>query len=196
MVVWPPPSRNRRPFTMIAWSHVNLTPNDRSHTGLDRGLVELKRAKKVAVISHRHSGHSEAGNLNSKVRNPDRRVEQRVMRMEMKMDKGRRFGSSAHGAMIPRSGGARSPARQLISRRSGVAQFEPFRSFKTFEILMTRSEENRCQLYFSFKMITFQRVLKRQHFRKYFLDSKHSLIKIQPILLTTFFNSDILGSKR
>ena len=45
--------------------------------------MELKRAEKVAVISHRHSGHSEARNLSSKVRNPDRRVEQRVMRVEM-----------------------------------------------------------------------------------------------------------------
>jgi hypothetical protein len=37
--------------------------------------VELKRAEKVAVIGHRHSGHSESGYLSAKVRNPDRRIE-------------------------------------------------------------------------------------------------------------------------
>ena len=127
MVVWSPPSRNWRPLTMIAWSNVNLTPYDWSHTGLDRGPVELKRTEEVAVIGHRHSGHSEAGNLCTKVRNPDRRVEQRVMRVEMKMDEGGHLGSSAHGAMIARSGGRRSPERKLVSRQSQVAQFEPFR---------------------------------------------------------------------
>lgn len=114
MVVWPPPAGNRRPIAMIARSHVHLTPYDRSDTGLDRGPVELKRTEKVAVISHRHSGHPEAGNLSPKVRNPDRRVEQRVMRVEMEMDEGRHFGSSAHGAMIARSGGRCSPGLKTI----------------------------------------------------------------------------------
>ncbi len=83
MVVWPPPTGNRRPITMISGSHVHFTPYDWPDTGFDSRLVELKRPKEVAVIGHRYSGHSEAGNLGSEVRNPDRRVEQRVMGMEV-----------------------------------------------------------------------------------------------------------------
>ena len=91
MVVWSPPTGNRRSIPMITRSHINLTPNDRSDTSFDRGLMELERTKKVSVIRHRHSRHSEARNLSSKVRNPDRRIEQRVVGMEMNVDKGRHF---------------------------------------------------------------------------------------------------------
>ena len=79
MVVWPPPAGNRRSIAVVARSYLYLTPYDRPDTGFDRGFVELKRAKEVAVICHRHRGHSEAGNLSSEVRNPDRGIEQRVV---------------------------------------------------------------------------------------------------------------------
>ena len=127
MVVWPSPTGNRRSIAMVARSHVYLTPYDRPDTGFDRGFVELKRTKKVAVICHRHSGHSEARNLSSKVGNPDRRIEQRVVGVEMEVDEGRHFGSSAHGAMIARPGARCSPERRQVSERSRMAHFEPFR---------------------------------------------------------------------
>jgi len=83
MVVRPPPTGNRRSIAMVARSHVHFTPYDRPDTRLNRSFVELKRTEKITVIRNRHSWHSKARNLSPKVRNPDRRIEQRVVGVEM-----------------------------------------------------------------------------------------------------------------
>ena len=115
MVVWPPPAGNRRSIAVVARSHIHFTPYYRSDTGFDRGFVELKRAKEVAVICHRRSRHSEARNLSSEVRNPDRRIEQRIVGVKVQVDEGWHFGSSAHGAIIARPGG-----RCSLEKRQGT----------------------------------------------------------------------------
>ena len=79
MVVRPPPTGNWRSIAMVTRSYVHLTPYDRSDAGFDCGFVKLESTKEVAVICHRHSRHSKARNLGSKVRNPDRGIEQRVV---------------------------------------------------------------------------------------------------------------------
>ena len=83
VIVRSPPTGNRRSIAMVARSDVHLTPNDRTDTGFNRGFVELERTKKVTVVCYRNRRHSKAGNLSSKVRNPDRRIEQRVVGVEM-----------------------------------------------------------------------------------------------------------------
>ena len=87
---------------MIAWRDIDLTPYDRPNPRLQCGTVELEGTKNITVIGHRHRRHSHFGHLFGELRDSDGRVEQGVVRVQVEMDKGRRFGASAHGVIIPR----------------------------------------------------------------------------------------------
>ncbi len=140
MVVWSPPTGNRRSIAMVTRGHVHLAPNNRADTGFNRGFVELEGTEKVTVICYRHGGHSKAGNLSSKVRNPDRGIEQRVVGVEMEVDEWRHFGSSDHGVMIARPASRRSPERMHVSEWSLMAHSQPSRAAINSEIVNDQIE--------------------------------------------------------
>ena len=88
---------------MIARRDVHLATDNRFDPFGESRAVELEGAKDIAVVGHGHGRHPELGDLFRKFGNPDRRVEQRVVRVQVEVNEWWRFGRSAHGAMIPRS---------------------------------------------------------------------------------------------
>jgi len=95
---------------MIPRGHIDLAPDHRTDARLDRGAVELEGSKYIAVVGDRDRRHPQPRNLFRKLGYPDRGVKQRVVAMQVKMDKWRRLGRSAHGAIIPRLALRRAPS--------------------------------------------------------------------------------------
>jgi hypothetical protein len=83
--------------------------------------VELKGSENIAVVRDRDRRHPQPRDLLRKLGYPDRGVKQRVVAMQVKMDKWGALGRSAHGAIIPRLVSRRAPSPGILGTRGRSA---------------------------------------------------------------------------
>ena len=119
---------------------VHLTADDRLDSGLARFAVELDHSRERAVVGERDGGHLEPRRLLHEGRDPARSVEDRVLRVDVQVDEGRR-GGTTHGRAIvlprrgpwrfsraPRTYAAVSPDQSASARRRPSPGDPPGRS--------------------------------------------------------------------
>jgi len=66
--------------------HLELAAEDALHLGLLGRLVKSERPEHVAVIGHRHRPHARRGDALDQIPDLHRPIEQRVLRMHVKVD--------------------------------------------------------------------------------------------------------------
>ena len=104
-----------------AGSDVDLAADDGLDAGLLRGVVELDRAEHVPVVGHRERRELEGGGLGHQAVQAARRVEQRILGVQVQMDE------VGHGGRKDRSGrdGVEVRLRDGRRRDRGPARTDP-----------------------------------------------------------------------
>jgi hypothetical protein len=92
--------------------------------------VKLECAENIAVVGHRNRRHIHRRNLLSKNRNLDRRIQQRIVGVEVEVYERRYFGMPGHAAMIPRPTNLAPPQPPLSSGLLGPNPFPRYDSSK------------------------------------------------------------------
>lgn len=134
MIVGLPAAGHGRTIAMIIGRHVHLAPDDRPNARFQGSPVKLECAENIAVVGHRNSRHIHRRNLLSKNRNLDRRIQQRIVGVEVEMNKRRYFGMPAHAAMIPRPTNLAPPPPPLSRGLFGPNPFTRYDSSRSAAI--------------------------------------------------------------